>query len=504
MEIREASEFRRLLLCGRRPSTTRSRLALVVGVLVLACSDGMGPPPPPPPPGVTIVGTPLRQDTIDARPTLPLVFLVRDSTGAAAPGMSIRFLAVYGTYLPPDCCGIEQTMRFRLPAQTSFTTEVVTAVGTDGQVELEVEFGRHAGDGGIVILVPALGVTDTVAFTIQPGEPVEMEIAAPDTAVMLGHLLSWPEALIRDRWMNVRSDPVSFTIDGVLEPAAGGALANVIGTGRVFAVAGEFKDTMSVTVVPEGMLAAYFNFVGIVVANLDGTSRRTLVPGASVTSAFGGMAWTPDGARLLFRDESNWATRLDHITLAGARSTLPVPDSLHPSWPSVSPDGEWVYFSGVEGFENYKLWRIRLDGSAVERVSGADSTLEWRGDVSRTGNQLVFVTNLSFFALRDLDSGTATPLPLGGQVPHFSPVDDKIAFLTASPTGNIAIMDPDGSNVVPLTTTADYGEGLDWSSDGQWIVAERGHGLELIEVATGTRIPLQWADGLAQPSWRPE
>lgn len=45
-------------------------------------------------------------------------------------------------------------------------------------------------------------------------------------------------------------------------------------------------------------------------------------------------------------------------------------------------------------------------------------------------------------------------------------------------------------------------EPLTWSPDSRWIVARSDNGLDLIEVATGTIIPLPYARRLFAPSWK--
>jgi hypothetical protein len=50
-----------------------------------------------------------------------------------------------------------------------------------------------------------------------------------------------------------------------------------------------------------------------------------------------------------------------------------------------------------------------------------------------------------------------------------------------------------------------YAFGIDWSPDDRWIagydVASRR--LEVVQVATGLRIPLPYSEALSEPAWRP-
>lgn len=44
--------------------------------------------------------------------------------------------------------------------------------------------------------------------------------------------------------------------------------------------------------------------------------------------------------------------------------------------------------------------------------------------------------------------------------------------------------------------------GLDWSPDGQWLVARSDSTIDLIHVATGLTLPLGYSAELYYPNWR--
>jgi Tol biopolymer transport system component len=44
--------------------------------------------------------------------------------------------------------------------------------------------------------------------------------------------------------------------------------------------------------------------------------------------------------------------------------------------------------------------------------------------------------------------------------------------------------------------------GLDWSPDGQWLVARSDSTVDLIQVATGLTLPLGYATGYTLASWK--
>jgi hypothetical protein len=66
-------------------------------------------------------------------------------------------------------------------------------------------------------------------------------------------------------------------------------------------------------------------------------------------------------------------------------------------------------------------------------------------------------------------------------------------------------MRPDGTGI-RVVSSGSYGEWLDWTADGQWLVASLGNDggqLALVNVATGESLPLPpGLSGIAQPAVR--
>jgi hypothetical protein len=482
------------------------RLACAV-LLATACSDSTAPPTTPPP-GLLIVAAPEGRDTVAARPAQALIVEVRDTLGVLQSGTTVRFQSlVMNQPELPGCC--QYASMFISGLQEDVPTVLSTdTTNSEGRAAAIVYFGTRAGPGGIIVTVPELGLVDTAEFTLDAGDPVHIQLIPPDTTIMIGGSIANPQPKVMDTYLNPRDDDVALsTVGSLLTSISGGGFASGSQPGRAMIIGslGALRDTAMVSVVPAGQIAAQAfesAYTGLIVANLDG-SDRTVVWTSTSYFVMDGIEWAADGQSIVHNTEIFGVPHLNRTGLDGTSQALVPPGVDVPGWPSPSADGQWVYFSGQK-LSTYQLWRMHPDGSGLEKISPPGVGLEWRPGISRNGNLLAFIGSGPRINIRDLTTGSTIVTDHPGQVPHFSPVDDRIAFLAGSGAGPIAVMNADGTNVQVLTPTTDYGEALDWSPDGKWIVARRGSMLVLIEVDTGMLLPLSWTNGLTHPSWRPE
>ncbi len=124
------------------------------------------------------------------------------------------------------------------------------------------------------------------------------------------------------------------------------------------------------------------------------------------------------------------------------------------------------------------------------------------------GTRLVYVRDSypTQLWMLDLATSQSTDLRVPGHSPAWSPTGTVIAFLANSDGNRIKVMNPDGTGArVVGATSGGYAVGIDWSPDGQWIIARNSarDRLELINAASGEAIPLPFSRGYQGPSWKP-
>ena len=89
-----------------------------------------------------------------------------------------------------------------------------------------------------------------------------------------------------------------------------------------------------------------------------------------------------------------------------------------------------------------------------------------------------------------------------GQTPVWSPDGTRIARTGPLGVGGIWVMQADGSGDRRVSErTGSYGEGLDWSQDGEWLIVRGASMLELINVASGLTLRLPFTEALFERNW---
>ena len=335
----------------------------------------------------------------------------------------------------------------------------------------------------------------------QPG--LGLVLLPGDTALHIGASFQARGLMTNSYGDLYPSEHVTYAgLDPSISVGAGGtATALIYGRGRVTARRAGFADTAWVSVVPPGTLALSLaaDPSAVVLVDTDGSGFVALVSAGQ--SGGGSPAWLPGNAGLVYHyaiPGGAGATRLYVTTMAGNATLL---DNSGRD-PRVSRDGNWVYF-GDQGV----IWRIHVNGTGKELVSSGGV---YNPDPSPDSTQLVFMST-GFpgggfkVGIRDLIGGTEVELTPGA-MPRWAPSGDSIAYWWGDPSteaGAIYIMAADGtgSRQVSLPGRVYTPQGIDWSPDGQWLVA-RSATLDIIQVATGLTLPLGYGSGYYRASWR--
>ena len=500
---------------------TRSpRRAIAAAILVLACGDETGSGPSA---SLTILDGDSGSDTVGVELPEPLVVQVR---GSSLPLSGVEVIFTARRADAPESTTSPVYIR-----QTSKATAALVARDTtdaSGRASVHVVLSNLAADGEVVVTVPTLGLEMVASFTTRPGSPVGLEVTPLDTPVVLDGSYQLTAHLV-DRFSNSIEGVVSFSSSAsTIEVDPDGTVhGNAIGRGRVDVRAGNFAATAFTSVVPHATLALreFGTFVGdplgIIRVRLDGSDHRWIAQTGITPSSWGpsnllAPRWLPNGEEVVYVADVDGVNRL-FVGGAGGTHRRLIKESYPATSefdPAVSSDGAWIYFVGT-GADGQAIWRVAASGGTPERLTTpADGlTFGWP-TISPDGRRIAYVARPQGWAefrlyVRDLATGVATMISTNeaaGTV--WSPTGEWILYALSGPwggySGQLHIIRPDGTDDRLLTGGAYYPGGT-WSPDGRYVIAVSAGGgpLDLIDVATRTRLPLAFQKTWYAPAWKP-
>jgi hypothetical protein len=496
-------------------------VALAAGLGSGACSSP-GNPVEPRARAVIRVVTPINaQDTVQTRFPLSLEVTLADGSPAAAWILEFRGL-------PRDEPGIpasDVSVYALQPGADPFTPEdyldwSTGGTNTQGQARIWIQLGPRPGKARLEIRAQD-GTRDTVHFVLLPGKASGARIFQSDTALYVGRSLPMNTSVV-DRLGNPRNEPVTLS---TLTPdvTLSGSIATAVsyGLSGVVATAGTGSDTVRISVVPQGTLAAA-SPDGVYMFGLDGTGLRLVILAEHL--ALNWAMWSPDGREIV----AGAKTGLELLTVsngsvrnvgAGAAG-----EYLGAKWaPQYSPDGQWIYFTGTAVSPDSRpppqLLRVRPNDSQLGPVPGIPDISARYPAPSPDGVHLLYASSYDSAdvilegpaKILNLQTGAVATIGFPVHAPRWSPAGNQIAYLdyfdSHDERGSLKVMDPQGTGVKTLgAATSRYWYGMDWSPDGQWIViANRNtQDLDLIHAASGQVIPLPaYTRYMRSPTWKP-
>ncbi len=474
---------------------------------VAACGDATAPPPAGPP-GLRIVAGEGTADTIGAVVSQAVIVELRDSDGRPIRGAVIQFESIASL-------GGPWVWVRRLDADF-FKPSVVDTTDANGRAKAQVELGYIMGPAQLRITAAGVEAADTVRFTVAPGAASRVMLTPRDATVYPGATTAMHPTVVDDKGNLRAGDQPSFEVlDGAVSVDAAGVVtaSNTPTRAHVVARLGALTDTLGLSVVPEGRIAAVYTppsgAAQIAVVDLDGSH---LTPLTSLQSTIGIPAWSPDRTTIAFVDAvgSSGNGRIFSVDLQGTRrQLLQSPDSIvGESQPHYSADGRWIYFACFTSSGSYRLARAHSDGTAVEVLPlAAGVTFGTQPSPSPDGTRVVFTSNNSLYVM-NLTSFVTT-LVASGAGPSWSPNGDRIAYLAGTGigylSGALSVMNADGTGAHLISTIHHYDGSFapTWTSDGRFIVIRGPSRVELVEVATGAFIPLSFGASLYQPAVQP-
>lgn len=150
---------------------------------------------------------------------------------------------------------------------------------------------------------------------------------------------------------------------------------------------------------------------------------------------------------------------------------------LSPVW---TADGKYILYT-VERNEsdNLESYRMRANGSEIERINSWEGNLTGFSDLSLDGKNLVLVKSIDSqldLYLANLENGTVTPVTSDPQVSEswgaWCRLGRKITYTqeAAGMPSQLWIVDRDGSNKTRLGTSENVGIGKDWCPLGLRVI----------------------------------
>ncbi|NBD29379.1 MAG: hypothetical protein GVY31_04990 [Alphaproteobacteria bacterium] len=98
---------------------------------------------------------------------------------------------------------------------------------------------------------------------------------------------------------------------------------------------------------------------------------------------------SPDGRELAFVGDRGQGFQVFTVPIEGGEETWLTRDFDHCDGPDYSPDGRWIWFNGERGGA-VDLWRIRRDGTGLERMT-ADDRVNWFPHPGPKGDRVVYL-----------------------------------------------------------------------------------------------------------------
>ncbi|MAQ82110.1 MAG: hypothetical protein CMH12_02630 [Maritimibacter sp.] len=100
--------------------------------------------------------------------------------------------------------------------------------------------------------------------------------------------------------------------------------------------------------------------------------------------------WSPDGLTLTYTARRDGVFQIATCPLAGGAETVLTQGPGHRDGPDYTQDGKWIWFNSDHHGGLPELWRIRTDGSGLERMTD-DGRVNWFPHPSPDGKLVLFL-----------------------------------------------------------------------------------------------------------------
>jgi len=222
---------------------------------------------------------------------------------------------------------------------------------------------------------------------------------------------------------------------------------------------------------------AYESNNDIYTMGVDGSNQTQLTNNPAADQRPG---WSPSAGEIVFDSLRAGASDLFRMDAIGNNQTPLTSGGDHDFDPAWSPIGEKIAFhrNPATGLD-IGVFVMNPDGTNATEISPSDSLRHGLPAWSPDGREIAFTSTgqpgsgppLFVIQVVNADGSNAHSLRAFARDPTWSPDRRRIAFTSTSSTGDneIAVMDADGSNFLPLTANTVDDSHPTWSPDGRQI-----------------------------------
>jgi Tol biopolymer transport system component len=240
------------------------------------------------------------------------------------------------------------------------------------------------------------------------------------------------------------------------------------------------------------------------VPTLDGAGSPTLMP--SFIPDFGGEA-VPSG-KLVF---ACYLNQIDQICIMNADGTGRKQLTNFPAtafYPSLSPDGQTVYFSSNQS-GNFEIYSIDINGNGLQQLTNKIGSL-YAPELSPDGERILFTNNGNGLWVMNPDGSNPHAITSHDDIdPTWSADGSHIAFASnRQGQRQLFVANANGKKVDKVTNLKQMGGRSSWSPDGTKLAFYRGpegdHDIYVINIdGSGLKKLTNGGDNLG-PSWSPD
>ncbi len=238
----------------------------------------------------------------------------------------------------------------------------------------------------------------------------------------------------------------------------------------------------------------------------DGSQLRQVTDSRNPAGQHAMPTWSPDGKRLIFVVMAPNEYSIRSLDLASGKIemlTAGVTGRL--ATPRFSPTGNGLYFAGMSGWNDYRIYLLRRAGERPVEYYSTRTEVPFGITVSPDGKRLLFTLFSNISQLWTVTPPT-DPKPLFQEavlrvsLPSFSPDGKLLAFHVdiAGRKQDLWVMKADGTGAEPISSDPGWKTGIVWNREGKLLYTYYENRLEFRRydpVRRTSRVLYSWPSG---------